>query len=220
MLAGSPPRAITTGIFSPRAAISRQCAAPDLVTLPVHRQRVAAEHLDPVHPDVADAAGRVGGDHHRQRDVPTAVPGPGREERDPVEVDRRRPGARPPGRRGRPPRIRGGNLAISASLGSIDSLPNSPSGTLRWSSSAIRPPISSSRSTPRARQIRRIEPKQIDRDRDAGSGCRLRGARCSKRSAGPPPGSSCSDRRSRRSRAGRGPAGGPAPARPTARWRR
>jgi len=28
--AGSPPRAIATGILSPRAAISRQCAAPTL----------------------------------------------------------------------------------------------------------------------------------------------------------------------------------------------
>ena len=30
MLAGSPPSAIATGIVSPRAAISRQCAAPTL----------------------------------------------------------------------------------------------------------------------------------------------------------------------------------------------
>src|SRR6266516_2866097 len=30
MLAGSPPRAIATGIFSPRSAIVRQCAAPPL----------------------------------------------------------------------------------------------------------------------------------------------------------------------------------------------
>jgi hypothetical protein len=30
MLAGSPPNAMTTGMRSPRAAISRQCAAPTL----------------------------------------------------------------------------------------------------------------------------------------------------------------------------------------------
>ena len=30
MLAGSPPSAMTTGIVSPRSAISRQCAAPTL----------------------------------------------------------------------------------------------------------------------------------------------------------------------------------------------
>jgi len=58
-----------------------------LVALPVHRQRVSAEDLDPVHPDIADAAGRVGGNHHRQRDVAPAVPRPGGEERNPVEID-------------------------------------------------------------------------------------------------------------------------------------
>ncbi len=30
MLAGSPPSAMATGIFSPRSAIARQCAAPTL----------------------------------------------------------------------------------------------------------------------------------------------------------------------------------------------
>ena len=30
MLAGSPPSAMTTGMRSPRSAISRQCAAPTL----------------------------------------------------------------------------------------------------------------------------------------------------------------------------------------------
>ena len=88
MLAGSPPRAIATGIRSPRAAMSRQCAAPTLWRCQCMASVLPPEHLDPVHPDVADAARRVGGDHHRKGDVAPAVAGPGGEEGDLVEIDR------------------------------------------------------------------------------------------------------------------------------------
>ena len=141
MLAGSPPSAMTTGIRSPRSAISRQCAAPTLCRCQCIASVFAPQHLDPVHPDVADAARRIGRDHHRQGDVAPAVPRPGGEERD-LRRDRpRRRAGRPPGRAARPPFTRGGNLPISASLGSIASLPNSPSGTLRLSISEMRSPM-------------------------------------------------------------------------------
>jgi hypothetical protein len=71
--------------FSPRSHVAPVGRA-DLVPLPVHGERVAIEHLDPVQADIADAAHWVGGDHHRQGDVPAAVPRPSGEEWNVVEV--------------------------------------------------------------------------------------------------------------------------------------
>ncbi len=87
----------------------------------------------------------------------------------------------------RPPFTLGGNLPISASFGSMASLPNNPSGTLRLSMSAIRAPMASRSSTPSARHIRRMEPNRL-----IATGCGLRrpssSSTCSNTSAGPPPG--------------------------------
>src|SRR5205823_4215483 len=44
-----------------------------LVALPMHRQLVLADHLDAVHPDVADAALRIARDHTGEGDVWSAV---------------------------------------------------------------------------------------------------------------------------------------------------
>ena len=62
-----------------RLAPRRQLApvgGAHLVALPVHRDLIAADRLDAIHPDVADARLRVTRDDARQRDVGTAVFGP------------------------------------------------------------------------------------------------------------------------------------------------
>ena len=88
---------------------------------------------------------------------------------------------------GFPPLRRGGNLATSISRGSIESLPSSPSGTLRSSSSVMRRPCSSRSSTPTAIAIRRIDPNTLIA---TGNAERVPSSRvtCSKSSALPPPG--------------------------------
>src|SRR5213594_318294 len=88
---------------------------------------------------------------------------------------------------GRPPTVLGGNFATSASRGSRASLPNRPSGTLRSSSSAMRPPISSRLATPRARAIRRSEPNRFTAT-GWGDGAPPTSVGCWNTSAGPPPG--------------------------------
>ncbi len=57
--------------------------------------------------------------------------------------------------------VLGGNLATSASRGSSASFPIRESGTLRLSSSAMRSPTSSSRTTPSAMAMRRSEPNRL-----------------------------------------------------------
>ena len=207
MLAGSPPSAMTTGMRSPARGHLAPVRRADLVALPVHRERVAAEHLDAVHPDVADPARRIAGDHHRQGDVAPAVAGPGGEERDVVEVDgvapqhdllARRAAARGPWAETCPPR---------PAWGASPACRRVPPGTFISSSSEIRPPIVSRSSTPSARHIRRMEPKRL-----MATGCGARGGRRPAgraRTAAPGRrrGSSCSGRRSRRSRGGRAPDG-------------
>ena len=187
MLAGSPPRAMTTGMRSPRAAISRQCAAPTLCRCQCMASVFAPEHLHPVHADIADPACRVGGDHHRQGDVPPAVAGPGGEERDLLEIDRvvaqdhlltGRPSALHPGR----------ELADLRQLGQHRQLAEESLGHLEIEHLRDAARRSASRSsTPSARHIRRSEPNRL-----MATGCALRrpssSSTCSNRSAGPPPG--------------------------------
>src|SRR6266704_6504223 len=87
----------------------------------------------------------------------------------------------------RPPIVFGGNLATSASCGSMASLPNRVSGTLRFNSAAIRSPISSRHCTPSASAMRRSEPNRL-----TATGRRAapppESVGCWNRSAGPPPG--------------------------------
>ncbi len=69
-------------------AVAREVVgAAVLVQLPVHRGRARAEHLHPVHADVAPAGARVAGDHRRQRDERRRVAGPAGLHRQPLEVD-------------------------------------------------------------------------------------------------------------------------------------
>ncbi len=72
--------------LSPRRHLS-PVAGAHLVTLPVHGERVPSQDLNPVHADVANAAGGIGGDHHRKGDVSSAVPGPGGEKRNAAQID-------------------------------------------------------------------------------------------------------------------------------------
>src|SRR5882762_8913042 len=185
MLAGSPPRAITTGIRSPRSAIVRQCAAPTLCRC----QCIAREFF----PSTCT------------RYIPTfRTPDPGSLVMTPPSVMYGPPSsgqqigtgnwARSTSdslitvfwQAGRPT-VLGGNLAISASRGSIASLPSRPSGTLSAISSAIRAPTWSRHSTPSASDMRRSEPKRL-----TATGYRdfppARRVGCVNSRAGPPPG--------------------------------
>jgi len=59
----------------------------NLVALPVHCERARAEHLHPVHADIADAALGILRDHHRQRDVRPPVLRPACNDRQPGEIN-------------------------------------------------------------------------------------------------------------------------------------
>src|SRR2546425_989976 len=185
MLAGSPPRAMTTGIFSPRSAIVRQCAAPTLwrcqcianVFLLNTCTRYIPTFLTPdsgllvmTPPSVMygpPSSGQQIGTGNWARSTSdssiTVLWQAGR------------------------PTVLGGNFAISASRGSIASLANKPSGTLRASSSAMRAPTWSRHSTPSASDMRRSEPKRL-----TATGYSdfppPRSIGCANSSAGPPPG--------------------------------
>src|SRR5882762_4645943 len=185
MLAGSPPKAITTGILSPRSAIVRQCAAPTLcrcqciasVSLFKTWTRYIPTLLTP------EAGSRV-------MTPPSVMYGPpssgqqigtgnwARSTSDSLITVFWQAGR---------PTVLGGNFAISASRGSIASLPSRPSGTFSASSSAIRAPTWSRHSTPSASDMRRSEPKRL-----TATGYRdlppVRSVGCVNSSAGPPPG--------------------------------
>src|SRR5256714_5058946 len=185
MLAGSPPRAMITGIFSPRSAIVRQCAAPTLcrcqciasVFLPSTCTRYIPTFLTPVSgflvitpPSVMygpPSSGQQIGTGNWARSTSDSL----------ITVF---------WEAGRPT-VLGGNFAISASRGSIASLPSRPSGTLSAISSAMRAPTWSRHSTPRASAMRRSEPKRL-----TATGYRdfppERSVGCVNSSAGPPPG--------------------------------
>src|SRR3989441_6126655 len=185
MLAGSPPRAMTTGIFSPRSAIVRQCAAPTLwrcqcianVFLLNTCTRYIPTFLTPdsgllvmTPPSVMygpPSSGQQIGTGNWARSTSdssiTVLWQAGR------------------------PTVLGGNFAISASRGSIASLANKPSGTLRASSSAMRAPTWSRHCTPSASDMRRSEPKRLTATgySDFPPPCSVG---CANSSAGPPPG--------------------------------
>ncbi len=84
-----------------------------------------------------------------------------------------------------PPFTRGGNFPISRSLGSIESLPISPSGTFICTSSVMRAPISSRSVTPSASDMRFMEPNRLIATGYAEREPSRR-ITCSNRSAGPP----------------------------------
>src|SRR6267143_5225201 len=185
MLAGSPPRAMTTGILSPRSAIVRQCAAPNLCRC----QCIASVSLFKTWTRYIPTL-RTPEAGSRVMTPPSVMYGPpssgqqigtgnwARSTSDSLITVFWQAGR---------PTVLGGNLAISASRGSIASLPSSPSGTLSAISSAMRTPTSSRPSTPRASDIRRSEPKRLT----ATGYCDfppLRSVGCVNSSAGPPPG--------------------------------
>src|SRR6266566_4328 len=185
MLAGSPPRAMATGIFSPRSAITRQCAAPTLcrcqcianVFLLNTCTRYIPTFLTPdsgslvmTPPSVMygpPSSGQQIGTGNWARSTSDS------------SITVLWQAARPT--------VLGGNFAISASRGSIASLPSRPSGTLSAINSAIRAPTWSRHSTPSASDMRCSEPKRL-----TATGYLdfppVRSVGCVNSSAGPPPG--------------------------------
>ena len=175
-----------TGIFSPRSAISRQCAAPTLcrcqcmasVFRPVCMMRYIPTLRMPRFGSRVITMGNVmyappsSGQHLINGSLSRSTSSP----RQTISWQ----GARPR-------RIRGGNLPTSSSRGSIDSLPINPSGTFSSSSSVIRAPTSSSDSTPSDMLMRRIDPNRLIATGNADGAPSIRTA-CSNSSALPPPG--------------------------------
>src|SRR5438093_2370053 len=184
MLAGSPPSAIATGIVSPRSAITRQCAAPTLWRcqciassfLPRTWTRYIPTFLTP------DSGCLV-------MTPPSVMYGPpssGQQIGAGNCVRSMSKSLRTVSWHAARPTVLGGNFATSARRGSSASLPSSPSGTLRASSSAMRAPTWSRQSTPRASDMRRSEPNRL-----TATGWRdfapPRSVGCVNSSAGPPP---------------------------------
>src|SRR6266540_79224 len=185
MLAGSPPRAITTGILSPRSAIVRQCAAPTLCRCQciasVFLLRTWTRYIPTLR--TPDTGSRV-------MTPPSVMYGPpssGQQIGTGKRVRSTSESLRTVFWLAGPPTVLGGNFAISASRGSIASLPSKPSGTFIASSSVMRAPTWSRHSTPSASDMRFSEPNKLT----ATGYCDLpppRSVGCVKSSAGPPPG--------------------------------
>ncbi len=187
MDAGSAPMTMHTGIFSPRPAISRQCAAPVLWRC----QCMATERLSncctryiptlrmPREGSLLMTAVIVkNGPPSSGHVVSTGILS--RSISSPCHTTSWQGGA--------PCLRRGGNLATSSSRGSNDSLPISPSGTLRSISCVIRAPCSSRSCTPRLSAMRFIEPNRLIATGNVDAVPSRRMGR-SNNSAGPPPGS-------------------------------
>src|SRR5207247_692030 len=160
MLAGSPPSAIATGMVSPRCAISRQCAAPTLWRCqciassrrPITWTRYMPTLRTPVRGSrVITPASVMYGPPSSGQHTGTG------------NCDRSTSSARSTTswQGGFPPIVLGGNLATSASCGSIASLPSRLSGTFRLRSVAMRSPMSSRQSTPSASAMRALEPNRF-----------------------------------------------------------
>src|SRR3989442_1210351 len=186
MLAGSPPSAIATGIVSLRSAISRQCAAPTLwrcqciarVSFPSPCTRYIPTLRTPV----------LGSRVITPPSVMYGPPSSGQQ----IGTGRRARSTSFPLRTiswhgGRPETLLGGNLATSARRGSIASLPSRESGTLRFSSSAMRAPMSSKQGTPSASAMRFSEPNRFTAT-GCGDGAPPGSVGRVNSSAGPPPG--------------------------------
>ena len=162
MLAGSPPSAMH---HRHRLAALRHLAPvrrAHLVALPVHRERVRARA--PARDTSRRCGCRASGsrrDHHRQRDVRAAVLGPACEDRESGRDRRRRPRSTTSWHGGRPPVIRGGNFAISASLRQHRQLAEQAFGHLEFEQ--LGDPLADlvERSTPSASAMRRIEPNRL-----------------------------------------------------------
>src|SRR5207247_8607264 len=75
-------RAPHTASLFPYTTLFRSVRGTDFVTLPVHRQLVAPQDLDSVHPHVPDPGPRIPGDDPGQRDVRPAVLGPAHRDRE------------------------------------------------------------------------------------------------------------------------------------------
>src|SRR5438128_8062301 len=185
MLAGSPPRAIATGIVSPRATSSRQCAAPTLCRCQCIATSFLPSTCTRYMPTFLTAV--FGSRVITPASVMYGPPSSGQQMG--IGSSARftsAPWSTVFWEGARPPTALGGNLATSASCGSMASLPSSVSGTLRFRSAAIRSPISSRHSTPSASAMRRSEPNRL-----TATGWRERppvtSVGCSNRSAGPPP---------------------------------
>src|SRR5881394_130706 len=185
MEAESPPRAIATGIVSPRCAIARQCAAPTLCRcqciaisfLPRTCTRYIPTFLTP------DSGSRV----ITPPSVTYGPPSSGQQIGTGSVEKSTSPALITVSWQGGRDTVLGGNFATSASSGSIASLPISESGTLRLSSSAMRAPISSSDATPSAIAMRRSEPNRFTAT-GTRDGAPERSVGFVKSSAGPPPG--------------------------------
>src|SRR6266571_3819905 len=186
MLAGSPPSAIATGIVSFRSAISRQCAAPTLwrcqciarVSLPSTCTRYMPTLRTPVLGSRVITPPRVMyGPPSSGQQIGTGS----------LERSTSAPLCTIAWHGGRPETLLGGNLATSASRGSIASLPSSESGTLRFNSSAIRAPMSSRQATPKASAMRFSEPNRFTAT-GCGDGAPPGSVGRVNSSAGPPPG--------------------------------
>src|SRR6267143_4956260 len=185
MLAGSPPRAMTTGILSPRSAIVRQCAAPTLCRC----QCIASVSLFKTWTRYIPTL-RTPEAGSRVMTPPSVMYGPpssgqqigtgnwARSTSDSLITVFWQAGR---------PTVLGGNLATSASRGSSASLPSRPSGTFMTSSSAMRTPTSSRQSTPSASAMRRSEPNRLTATGYADVPP-PRSVGCVNSSAGPPPG--------------------------------
>src|SRR5437667_6268178 len=176
---------MATGIFSPRSAITRQCAAPTLcrcqcianVFLLSTCTRYIPTFLTPdsgflviTPPNVMYAPPSSG--------QQTGTGNCARSTSDSWSTVLWQAGR---------PTVLGGNFAISARRGSIASLPSRPSGTLSAINSAIRAPTWSRHSTPSASDMRCSEPKRL-----TATGYLdfppVRSVGCVNSSAGPPPG--------------------------------
>src|SRR6267143_870309 len=163
MLAGSPPKAIATGIFSPRSAIARQCAAPTLCRCQciasVFLLRTWTRYIPTLR--TPDAGSRV-------MTPPSVIYGP------PSSGQQ----------------IGTGNWARSTSDSSITVFWQAGRPTVlggNFAISAIRAPMWSRHSTPSASDMRRSEPKRL-----TATGYRdfppARRVGCVNSRAGPPPG--------------------------------
>src|SRR3989442_2064962 len=186
MLAGSPPRAIATRIVSFRSAISRPCAAPTFWRCPCIASgafpRTCTRYIPTLRTPVLGS---------RVITPPSVMYGPPSSGQQ-IGTGRRARSTSFPLRTiswhgGRPETLLGGNLATSASRGSIASLPSRESGTLRLSSSAMRAPMSSKQATPSANAMRFSEPNRFTAT-GCGDGAPPGSIGRVNSSAGPPPG--------------------------------
>ena len=130
-----------------------------LVGLPVHAGGALVEDLHAVHAAVALAGVGVAGEDQRQGDEAPAVLRPALQDREVEQREAVACGSLPC--RGRLDTILGKNAPISASLGSILSLPISPSGMRISRNSEMRAATSSTESTSSAISILRMLAKAL-----------------------------------------------------------